>query len=121
MRACLIAAGLALGGCTAILDRFSGRGEACAILAIGVPAQATVLRLVDTGTTINDDPVIEFVLRVDPADAPAYEARARALVGRLDVPAVQPGRVFPVRFDPQQPQRVAIDAWECEPQDPRHP
>lgn len=113
MRASVLLAGLLLAGCVGIVDRFSGRGEACAILATGVPAQATVLRLVDTGTSINEDPVIEFVLRVEPADAPPFEGRARALVSRLDVPAVQPGRVFPVRYDPADPQRVAIDAWEC--------
>ena len=100
-------------GCASIADRFSGRKEACEILAVGKPASATVVRLVDTGTTINDDPVVEFVLRVQPPDGDPYEARTRALVSRLDVPAVQPGRVLPVKVDPQQPGRIAIDLWDC--------
>ncbi len=100
-------------GCQSIADSFSGRKEACEVLDIGEPASATVMRLIDTGTTINDDPVVEFVLLVVPADGEAYEAHSKALVSRLDVPAIQPGRVLPVKFDPQQPARVAIDLWDC--------
>lgn len=100
-------------GCESIADRFSGRKEACEVLDIGKPASATVVRLIDTGTTINNDPVVEFVLRVVPADGYAYEAHTRALVSRLDIPAIQPGRVLPVKFDPQQPARIAIDLWDC--------
>lgn len=115
-------AGLALGtfagallGCAAIVDNFSGRGEACAILAIGTPAIGTIVRLVDTRTTINDDPVVEFVVRVVPVEGTAYEARARALVSRLDVPQFQPGRVVPVRYDPKDRTRIALDLWSCPP------
>lgn len=100
-------------GCESMADRFSGRKEACEVLDIGQPASATVVRLIDTGTTINHDPVVEFVLRVVPADGNAYEARTKALVSRLDVPAIQPGRALPVKVDPQQPARVAIDLWDC--------
>lgn len=102
-----------LGGCTTIVDGFSGRREACAILAVGTPATATIVRLVDTGTTINEDPVVEFVLEVRPPDGAPYEARTKGLVSRLDIPQVQPGRVVPVKFDPDDPARVALDLWEC--------
>ena len=105
----LLAAGLLLGGCSALVGRFSGRTEACAIIADGVPATARVQRLVDTGISINDDPVVEFVLAVQPGPGPGHEARARALVSRLDLPAVQPGRVFAIHYDPEQPDRAAID------------
>ena len=101
-------------GCTAIVDRFSGRKEACEILAIGTPAKATITKLVDTGTTINDDPVVEFVLEVSAPDGGTFEARTEALVSRLDVPQVQPGRVVPVKFDPNDRSRVALDLWSCE-------
>lgn len=110
----LAAASLLLGACSAIVGRYSGRTEACAIIANGVPASARVQRLVDTGISINDDPVVEFVLDVDSGDGHAHEARARALVSRLDVPAVQPGRIFAIHYDPQQPGRAAIDGWDCD-------
>lgn len=111
--AAVLACATAAAGCASIVDSFSGRKEACEIVSIGRPAPATVVRLVDTGVTINNDPVVEFVLRVEPPGGTPYEARSQALVSRLDVPAVQPGRVFPVKVDPQQPGRVAIDLWDC--------
>lgn len=100
-------------GCGAIVDSFSGRKEACEILSIGKPASGRVVRLIDTGASINDDPVVEFVLEVTPPDGSPYEAHTKALISRLDIPAIQPGRVFPVKYDPQLPTRVAIDLWEC--------
>ena len=109
----LALAGVVTVGCGSMMDGFSGRKEACAILAIGKPASAVITRLVDTGTTINNDPVIEFVLRVRPPEGEPYEARTKGLVSRLDAPSVQPGRVVPVKYDPQVPSRVAIDMWEC--------
>lgn len=104
---------LAAAGCATLVGHYSGRTEACAILAIGTPAQATIVQLVDTGTRINDDPVVEFVLEVRPDGRAAYSARTRGLVSPLDIPAVQPGRVVPVKFDPHDPSRVALDLWEC--------
>lgn len=100
-------------GCSSIVDSFSGRKEACEIISIGKPATGRVVRLIDTGTTINNDPVVEFVLEVTPLDGKPYEAHAKGLVSRLDIPAVQPGRVFPVKYDPQNPTRVALDIWNC--------
>lgn len=113
-RTLLLAAASLLAACSAIVGRYSGRTEACAIIADGVPASARVRELVDTGISINDDPVIEFVLEVDTGDRQAHAARARALVSRLDLPAVQPGRVFAIHYDPEQPGRAAIDGWDCD-------
>ncbi len=106
-------AALVAFGCTTLMDGFSGRRESCEILSIGRPATATVIRLIDTGTTINNDPVVEFVLSVAPPEGTPYEAHTKALVSRLDIPAIQPGRVFPAKYDPQNPSRVALDTWEC--------
>lgn len=109
----LIAA-LAMSGCSSIVGKFSGRTEACAILAVGVPAPARIVRLVDTGTSINDDPVVEFILEVSPDDAPPFEASTRGLVSRLDIPAIQPGTIVRVKYDPDDPSRVALDMWDCD-------
>lgn len=100
-------------GCATLVDGFGGRKESCEILRIGKPATGTIVRLIDTGTTINDDPVVEFVLHVILPDGKSYEARTKALVSRLDIPSIQPGRVVPVKYDPQVPTRVALDMWEC--------
>ncbi len=99
-------------GCTAVVDRFSGRGDACAILATGTPAMATIAAIHDTGITVNNDPVVDFDLDVQPAGGKPFRSAARALVSRLAVPRIQPGRTLPVKYDPAQPGRAAIDAWD---------
>ena len=71
------------------------------------------MRLIDTGTTINQDPVVEFVLEVHSQEGEVYEAHTRALVSRLDVPQVQPGRTVPVEVGPADRRRVALDLWDC--------
>jgi hypothetical protein len=108
-----LAAAVSVLGCTSIVDHFSGRKEACEILAVGVPANAKIVRLIDTGTTINNDPVVDFELEVRPPDGEAYSAHSKGLVSRLDIPQVQPGRIVAVKFDPKDRTRVALDMWDC--------
>ena len=67
-------------GCTALVDQFSGRGEACQILASGKPATATIVDINDTGVTINNNPVVGFVLEVKPDHGPAFRAKTEALI-----------------------------------------
>jgi hypothetical protein len=102
----LALAGLALG--CAMFD--TGMSEARALQTVGVPAQAEILAIGETGLTVNDDPVIRLDVEVRPADSPAYKATIkRLLVSRLEIPQFQPGRVIPVRFDPKDPTRVSFD------------
>ena len=113
IRGAVLVGTLAIAACSAIVDPFSGRGEACDILATGKPATATIVGISDTGVTINQDPVVAFDLEVHPDHASPFLAKTKALISRLDVPQIQPGRTVPVKFDPKQPSRVAIDAWDC--------
>ena len=97
-----------------IVDRFSGGRESCEIVAIGKPATGKIVGLIDTGTTtLNSDPVVEFVLYVTVPGVEPYEARTKYLVSRLDIPSIQPGCIVPVKFDQQAPLRVAMVLWEC--------
>ncbi len=50
---------------------------------------------------------------MNPDGAAPYEAHTKALVSRLDIPQIQPGRVVPVRYDPNNRARVAMDLWDC--------
>lgn len=100
---------LVLSGC-AIRDRFTGEATAREIRAVGQPGEATVVQIWDTGVTVNDDPVVGFLLDVKPADGrPGFQAKTRALVSRLAVPRVQPGATLRVMFDPKDTSRVAIE------------
>jgi hypothetical protein len=77
----------------------------------GTPAQATILRIWDTGTTINDNPVVGFLLEVRPQNLPAYQAQSRSMIPRLSIAQFQPGAVVPVKVDPQNQARVALDIF----------
>jgi hypothetical protein len=113
-RCLLLVSFYAAAGCTAIVDRFSGRSEACEILRTGRSATARIVGVADTGITINQNPVAEFVLEVQPDQGPPFEAKTKALISRLEVPLAQPGRTVPVKYDPQRHDRVALDLWGCD-------
>jgi hypothetical protein len=103
-------AGLAAG--CGMIDRMTGVADAKDLQAGGVAAEAEVLSLWDTGITLNHDPVIGLKVRVRPTNGQPYEATiAKSLISRLDIPRFQPGDVIPVRFDPKNPSRVAIDLY----------
>jgi hypothetical protein len=88
----------------------TGMSEANDLQRVGVPAQAQILSIGETGLTVNDNPVITLDVEVRPADRPPYRGTIkRLLVSRLEVPQFQPGRVIPVRFDPRDPSRVSFD------------
>ena len=106
--ACLF--GLAMG--CGIAGRFTGENEARKIRAVGVPAEATVVQIWDTGVTVNNDPVVGFLLDVKPENQSAFQAKTKALVSRLAVPRVQPGARLRVFYDPRDTTRVAIDRIE---------
>jgi hypothetical protein len=95
-------------GC-GIADRFTGEKDAKQIRAIGVPAEATIVQIWDTGVTVNNDPVVGFLLEVHPESRAAFQAKTKALVSRLAVPRVQPGARLRVFFDPKDTTRVAVD------------
>ena len=80
----------------------------------GVIAQAKVLKVWDTGTTINDDPQIGLLLEVTPASDVPFQAETKTLVSRLTVALVQPGVPVEVKYDPQNPKRLRVEAIHTE-------
>lgn len=67
---------------------FGGWQQTQQLLATGEPAQARVLQLQDTGTTVNDNPQIEVLLEVRPANRPPYQVQTQCFVSRLRIPQV---------------------------------
>jgi len=107
----LIVLALGAGGC-AIFDRMSGLGQARELSKTGLPAEAAILRIWDTGVTVNDDPVVGFLLDVRPADQPAFQAETKICISRVLIPQYQPGAIVPVRFDPKDRRCVSLDIYE---------
>lgn len=78
----------------------------------GVNTEARVLKVWDTGTTINDDPEVGFVLEFASADGTLFQVETKTVVSRLKAALVQPGITAQVRYDPQKPRRLRILALQ---------
>ncbi len=74
----------------------------------GVNAPATVLKVWDTGVSINDNPQVGLRLEVSPAGANPFQTETKTVVSRLNVSLVQPGVTAEVRYDPQKPTRLKV-------------
>ena len=74
-----------------------------------VSAQAKVLKVWDTGVSINDNPQVGMLLEVTPAMGAAFQAEAKTVVSRLNAALVQPGVTVEVKYDPLKPQRLRVE------------
>jgi hypothetical protein len=74
----------------------------------GVVAQARVLKVWDTGVSINDNPQVGLLLEVLPEGSASFQAEAKTIVSRLNVALVQPGTAAEVKYDPQNLKRIRV-------------
>lgn len=87
-----------------------GTGTNRHVLTTGRSAEATIVDLEDTGTTINQNPLVRLVLDVQPSDQPAFRAETERVIPRLQVPQFQPGAVVEVKYDPESQAVAVVDA-----------
>jgi hypothetical protein len=74
----------------------------------GVTAEASVLKVWDTGVRINDEPRIGMLLEVHPPNASAFEAEVKKLIPQLTANNYQPGQKVQVVYDPNNPKRIDV-------------
>ena len=74
----------------------------------GVTTEARVLKVWDTGTTINDDPEVGLQLEFTSAEGVPLQVETKTIISRLKVALVQAGITAQVRYDPQKPQRLRV-------------
>ena len=98
-------------GCS-IANKAGGLSQAKELHANGLIAQGKILEIEDTHWTLNEDPVILFLLEVHPEGQEIYQARTKIVISRIKVPQFQPGAIVPIRIDPKDPQRVSLDIYE---------
>lgn len=96
-------------------NTFFGSGKkAEKILVTGKPAVATLLTIGENSkggvVTINDQPLLNLKMLVEPENAASYEVSFDTIIGRSEMPQFQPGARFHVKIDPADPQIVVIDA-----------
>jgi len=110
-RYAMVAVGILAGASMLLLfgSAFLGMAMNRGIQARGIPALARVLEIHDTGTTVNQNPLVRLVLEVQPDHAPPFEAETERLISRLQVPEVQPGEVVLVKYDPESGEVALAD------------
>jgi hypothetical protein len=80
----------------------SKKQKAQELFASGSKGVGTVVQVQDTGMTINDNPRVRMIFRVEPLDgAPAFDAEKKTTVSRVEIP--RQGERYPVWYDPQDP------------------
>ena len=74
----------------------------------GLDGQATIKAVRDTGTTMNENPLVEFDLQVQPAHGMPYDVTIQQLTSRLTAAQYTPGTVLPCKVDPNASSKVLL-------------
>jgi len=82
--------------------------KASELMTNGRPGTATITTLRDTGTTVNDNPVVELDLQVSVGAGAPYPVMHRQAISRLAVAGFQPGATVPVHVDVANPQSLVV-------------
>lgn len=77
----------------------------------GIPGVAVVRSIEQSGTTINQQPLVTLDLEVHPEGLPPYALRKRMLVPLAALGQLGAGSTLAVRVDPAKPKRLAVD-WD---------
>jgi hypothetical protein len=86
--------------------------ESDKIDTIGLPGQATITGLTQTGMSLNDNPQMKMDLSVSLPGMQPYDATHKEFVPLMLLPQVQPGAVLPVHVDRDDPAKIVID-WDA--------
>lgn len=83
-----------------LIPFFSNMRKKNNILSQGQSAEARILEIADTGTRINNDPLVSFSLEVYSPVQPPFRAEVRQTVSVIHLPSYQPGKVVNVKYLP---------------------
>ena len=79
-----------------------------ALLENGVPVEAVLLSMMETGTTVNNAPEIEMELSLNLPDGSTRVVRHKCFVSILDIVRLSPGDRLQVTMDPEDPDRMVV-------------
>jgi hypothetical protein len=75
----------------------------------GKKATAKIIKIQDTGTTINDNPQVKLTVEVTPEYGTPYTTVFKQLIPRLEVHLFQPGTLLNVLVDPKDQKKLILD------------
>lgn len=79
-------------------------------LQTGQPAQATVMSVRETGLSLGETEFqIALKLQVAAPGLAPFIAEAKTFVSRINPGAYQPGMTVAIRYDPKNPQKIAVE------------
>ncbi len=80
----------------------------------GVTSRARVLKVWDTGVSINDNPQVGLLVEISLPGKFPIQAEVKTVVSRLKAALVQPGVMAEVKYDPQNPKRLQLLSLELD-------
>ncbi|HEX9823685.1 MAG TPA: DUF3592 domain-containing protein [Actinomycetota bacterium] len=86
--------------------------EAQRISATGLPAQARIVGMSQTGVYLNEQPQVELTLELSTAVQGPYQVTLKEWVPLIMLGRLTSGQPLPVKVDPQNPQNVIIE-WSA--------
>jgi hypothetical protein len=85
------------------------------LLQTGAQATAQVLSVQATGASVSygghRQPQVALGLQVTPQGGQPYQTQTVAYISELQIPQVQPGAILQIRYDRQNPNSIAIEAF----------
>ena len=83
----------------------SKKKQAAELFETGAKGAGTVISVQDTGMTVNDNPRVKMVFRVEPLDgSPPFDAQKTTTVSRVEIP--RQGDRYPVWYDANEPTKT---------------
>jgi hypothetical protein len=83
----------------------SKKKQAAELFETGQKGAGTVISVQDTGMTVNDNPRVKMVFRVEPLDgSPPFDAQKTTTVSRVEIP--RQGDRYPVWYDVAEPTKT---------------
>jgi len=79
------------------------------LLRTGVRAKAKIIKVWDTGVTVNKNPQVGLLLDVTPPHKMPYQTETRQIISRLNPSVYQAGMEVDVRIDPDDEKKIAIE------------
>jgi len=80
----------------------SKKKQAAELFETGAKGAGTVVSVQDTGMTVNDNPRVKMIFRIEPLDgSPPFDAEKTTTVSRVEIP--RQGDRYPVWYDTSDP------------------
>jgi hypothetical protein len=76
---------------------------------VGTPGKAIIEGMTQTGTYVNEQPVVKLDLEVQPDGLPAYSLKKKGIVPLMALGQLGVGNALPIHVDPNDRENIVID------------